>query len=317
MFDKVLLGVYKDGLYLKQNVRDSKMFYNYHIFDISDGCSFIAERITDKSRPLGSGLYDIMSDDQVMETVAHATSYTEIPLFVNTTRGVAMMLPHLAPCSSLGVLIFPHFGGDHLFRIYKHMGWRAKFGIGTDGLSVRYSKNCTKYTPFAEELNDRIHSALDWTVSAFATDLCGDITPHLENRVYAMSYFTGCPVGLTCNESINVLGEFDFPMFTAFLLIMSAIVCDVSPTGECAIALSKPDHEVEIRADFITDDNDVRNHPSAAAIKRIVDRKRMCIVPFAADNMVHCKFYPTVKDWSILGIKSPDETDRSAGQERG
>lgn len=307
MFDKPLLGVYKNQLYMKQNVRNSKMFYNYYIFDISDGCSFIAERVTNRSPLSERSLYDLMSADQVSEAISHATSYTETPLFVSTSRGVAMLLPHIVPCSSLGILLFPHFGGDYLFRIYKHMGWQARYGIGTDALSTRYSKNCIKYTPLAEELNDRIHSAFDWTTSAFATDLRGDVTHRLEDRIYAMSYFTGCPAGLVCNEKIEVLGEFDFPIFTAFLLMMSTIVCKTSQSGECSVALSKSDNEVEIRVDFLADSKNIGREPSVIALRKIVDRKRMCIVPFASDNIVYYKFYPTVKDWSLLGIKSPSD----------
>lgn len=306
MFDKVISGIYEGKLYQKKDVRESKPFYNYHIFDISDGCSFIAEKITDGSRPLGDSLYSIMQPELISETVSHMKSYTEIPMFVRTDRGIALLLSHLVPCASLGILIFPHFGGDRLLRIYKHKQWDAVYGAGTESVPVRYSKNSIKHTPLAEMLYERISSAFGWTTSAFATDLRGDVTSYLENRIYAMSHFTGCPVGVVCNYPIEVIGEFDFPIFNVILLIMSTVVCRVCPNNELSVALSKSDDEVEIRIDFVSDGRALNRDVSLQALKRIMDRKRMCIVPFAQDNIARYKFYPTVRDWSLLGIKSPD-----------
>lgn len=309
MFDKVISGIYQGKLYQKKDVRESESFYNYHIFDISDGCSFVAEKITDGSRPLGDSLYSIMPPELISETVSHMKSYTEIPMFVRTDRGIALLLSHLVPCASLGILIFPYFGGDRLLRIYKHKRWGVAYGTGTETISVRYSKNCVKYTPLAETLYERISSAFGWTTSAFATDMCGDITSCLEDRIYAMSYFTGCPVGIVCNEPIKVVAEFDFPMFTVFLLIMSTVVCRVSPNNELSVTLSKSDDEVEIRIDFVSNGRALSRDISLQALKRIMDRKRMCIVPFGQDNIANYKFYPTVRDWSLLGIKSPKGKD--------
>lgn len=182
-----LSGIYNGRLYQKQDVRNSDTPYNYFLFDISSGCRFFANRVTYKCPEVGESLYDIMSDESIDELITHLTSFSEAPIFVLTKLGVAIVLPHLVPCSSFGILVLPHFDGSYLYRIFKHKKWDAVYSKEVDALPSLYSSNSKRYTADAELLYDRIHAAFDRVVGNPALLLRDNITAHLEERVYALS----------------------------------------------------------------------------------------------------------------------------------
>ena len=71
-----------------------------------------------------------MSAESVEEMVAHLMSSTDVPMFVSTSRGIAIAIPSLVPSCSLGVLVFAVGKTDDVFRASR-----------ANRLSVKYARS--------------------------------------------------------------------------------------------------------------------------------------------------------------------------------
>ena len=114
--NEILIRAYKDIPYDKRLVWAREILDECYVFDISNGGLFIAQRAYSENNLVGKSIYDIMSAEAVEEMVAHLMSYTDVPMFVSTSRGIAIAVPSLVPSCSLGVLVFAVGKTGDVFR---------------------------------------------------------------------------------------------------------------------------------------------------------------------------------------------------------
>ena len=128
--NEFLIRTYKDIPYDKRLVWAREILDECYVFDISNGGLFIAQRAHAENSLVGKSIYDIMSAESVEEMVAHLMSYTDVPMFVSTSRGIAIAIPSLVPSCSLGVLVFAVGKTDDFFRAAR-----------ANRLSVKYARS--------------------------------------------------------------------------------------------------------------------------------------------------------------------------------
>ena len=121
------IRTYKDIPYDKRLVWAREILDECYVFDISNGGLFIAQRAHAENNLVGKSIYDIMSAEAVEEMVAHLMSYTDVPMFVSTSRGIAIAIPSLVPSCSLGALVFAVGKTDDVFRASRANRLCAKY----------------------------------------------------------------------------------------------------------------------------------------------------------------------------------------------
>ena len=290
--------------------RDSNMqfLYEYCIFDITNCNTIVAyKRLNIKKwMPFGDSLYDIMSPENIYQLVSYLKSYTQVPMFVSTSRGIALALPHLVPSTGFGILLFPVFGGDRLLRIYRHMQWDAEYGYGVMERSTRLSAISAQFIPSAKAIRSLISEAFDGLTAPEATfNMSGDVTCLLKERVTAISRFTDTPIEITCIDVLEVNGQFDFPVFTSVTLMMTTLALLTDPNNWLTVRLAMNNYEIEEGIGFSIGSPNIKSSTAFNAIKRMVNRKRIDLISYWDSATPYFKLYPTIKDWSVLGIKQP------------
>ncbi len=291
------------------NNTDLQFLYEYCVFDITDCNTIVAHKMQNykKRIPFGDSLYDIMSPENIYQLVSHLKSYTQVPMFVSTSRGIALALPHLVPSTGFGILLFPAFGGDRLRSIYRHMKWDAVFGIGTMDKPSRMSAISAKYLPLAEIIRKRINDVFGGLTSPESTfDMRGDVTSLLKERITAISRFVDIPISTVCLDALEVNGQFDFPVFSSVTFMMATLALSINSENRLNIRLAMNNYEIEESFNFSAISSDVKRTSAFRAIKRMVDRKRIDLLSFSEFEALYFRLYPTIKDWAVLGIKQPD-----------
>ena len=132
--------------------------FEYAVFDITNCNSLVTfkKRDSKRSPSFGDCLRDIMSSQNISQLLGYLKSYPNDPMFVSTSRGIALALPYLVPSSGLLILLFPSFGGDRLIRICNHMKWNVRLGNGISDHPTRMTVACSVYIPQATEIKQII-----------------------------------------------------------------------------------------------------------------------------------------------------------------
>ncbi len=289
----------------KQYAKATKTPCNIYLFDISEGCKFICERAGVRKTLVGKSVFDIMSPDAVEEMLTHMTSYADIPLFVKTTLGEALALSCFVPSCSFGVLIFPTIGNNDFLRIAKSNGYKIHMSrLLTDGKRWRLTKSCAQNEAACAELWQRIQRIF-CDISA-TPHITGDIKPALEDGIYGLSYFLGCPVGIICRHDICCPSDFDFPLFCAFILVCMCVALPQSKRYGAAVTFSNCECGVLVSFSILNKNKISQELPCFMHLKSMAFRKRFMFEYTYSNEIVHMHLCPNTYDCSLLEIKSPD-----------
>ena len=286
---------------------DSIFPYEYAVFDITNCNSLVTfkKRDSKRSPSFGNSLYDVMSSHDISYLLAYLKSYKNEPVFVPTSRGIALALPNLVPASGLLILLFPSFGGDRLLRIYRHMKWNAHFAHGVAEHSSRMTSACSVFIPQATEIKQIIDQAFGGLSDIGVKVPVGDdISTDLISRIQAISRFIDVPIDVGCRDSVNANVFFDLPIFVSASFIMASV--SYSHSASIRICLAMNDYEIEETVEFSAATDVIDKDPAIVYLRQMLRRRRMDLLLFADKNRTHYKIYPTAKDWSVLGIKQPD-----------
>lgn len=306
IYSKYLSGKYKDQIYFKQNVRDAYVYDDRCVFDITRGCTFVA-RCTDKSRKgMGESIYDIMTSDEADELIRYLLSYGEYPMAVSTCFGIALVIPWLVPSSGLGVLAYPCVGAEEICRVAKRKRWKIRLSASVAAMRLRSSKKSYREEDECIREWELLHESL---APCHALKL-GDITHILEERVYALSYYTGCPVGIVCNDPVEEFGSFDLQLFTALVLVLMMCARAVSQRGEASVAFESNSIGSVIRMSFTVAKYRKKRVFGIEDFSRTAERKNLFFEHIEGENVIHVRFSPVSPDWALLGLKSPDDVGR-------
>ncbi len=308
LLDKCLTERYGGRLYKKDNVLLHTHLKNAIIFNLADGCKYVTYIMCPKRKRLGNSVYDIMTNRDAAEMLDHMMSYTETPMFVNTTLGVALAIPSITPSSSFGVLLFPDIGADNALRIAMRSGYDVRFGASlTEEKHWRISPTCIERQQSCEELFSLIENAFFRTAKDNLLD--GNITHMLEQKIYALSYLTSCPAELICIEPTTAVGSFDMGLFTAFVLTMFLIARRVCPHHQVMVILDNTPHGTAVRTSMVTTGISFVNMPAIEYWKELTARKHMDFDVQRTAQVLHTKLIPVCFDFSVLGLKSDNDAD--------
>ena len=307
---KYLSGKYKGQKYDRAVIRHSEIFDDFLIFDISDGCKFIAWR-GDLALAVGQGsLYGIMSPESARQVRDHAMSYERLPMFVDTEHGVALVVTELVPSSSLGVLIFPKIGARKLCRFFERREIDVAFAgeltapalMGKIRLSAAEERDC-----------ERLWGLVCDAICRPAEEcVCGDATELIEQSIYAASAYVGCPVYVGCQApAINLCG-LDLPMLKAFLLVVLSSAVRVSRRAQATVSIESCTHGVGVRVSIEMKKGRGISPDTARAICAIADRNRMLIEYMPDESITHVRLCPIRHDWSLMNIKTPSAAEANA-----
>ena len=302
-YSRLLSGIYNGRLYDKTHVMKARLYDSCYFFDMADGCRFIASRAPYKERNIGESIYDIMTEDDVEVMRRHLMSYTAVPMAVNTSKGIAIALPHLVPHCSLGILSYPIMGGENFCRVARKNKWNI---VMTDSLSHRRfhtTELSDTVVAYCEQLERLHYHAFGGLISSVSFK--GDITSEVEKRIYSLSEYIGCPVGIVLSEPIEVVGDFQFPLFVAFAAIFMICAREVAPNREASVKLDVSGDRICVTLSFMTGGSACEDILGLEYFKALSERKHMRFEYMAGDNLIHIKFAPMGIEWSLMGLKSP------------
>ncbi len=310
IYSKYLSGKYKNEIYFKPNVSISEIYDDRCIFDLSRGCKIIVSCADKAYRKMGETIYDVMGIDEAEELRQYLLEYGELPMAVSTDFGIAIAIPWLAPSSSLGILIFPYVGGAELCRVARRKGWKLKLSSAVSAMGLRSSKRSYAEEDTCVRHWELIHEALS-PYSSLSNDRLpsGDITAMLEDRVYALSYYTCCPAGLVCHDAVEEFGTFDFSLFTAFVLVFMMCARIVSGRSEISVSFESNSIGTVIRMSFTVAKRKGSKIVGVDDFRTLAMRKNLFFEYMVGDGVAHVRFSPISPDWALLGLKSPDPSE--------
>lgn len=308
IYSKYLSGKYKNEIYFKQNVSDAYVYDDRCVFDLTRGCTFIAPCADKARKHMGESIYDIMTNDEAEELIRYLLNYGEYPMAVSTYFGIALAIPWLAPSSGLGVLVFPYVGTEEICRVAKRKRWKLILSSSVRAMKLRSSKKSYREEDECVRSWELLHESLaPYELLKGVALPFGDITHKLEERVYALSYYTGCPVGIVCNDPVEEFGAFDLQLFTALVLVLMMCARTVSPKREVSVSFESNSIGSVIRLSFIVAKYRKKRVFGIDGFYRIAERKNLFFEHVEGENVIHVRFSPVSPDWALLGLKSPDD----------
>ncbi len=276
-----------------------------YVFDIAVGAKFVISRDFKEKALRAESLYDIMTENGVHELLEYMKSYTDIPIFVSTTLGKALVVPSLAPSCALGVMIFASFKTDHLYRIAMRGGFRVKASRElTEGKRCRLNKSCLKFS----EQSHALLQSLDACFSDTARNqlLTGDITDKLCGRIRMLSCYNAYPACVVCREKIVAVSDFDFSIFTAFVLVCILMARRTAPKARISFLLDMADDGIYVTAKIPAKRLPCREEKCLDKFKHIATQNNMPFECFRTEGELIVRFSPHPFDWAVLGFKSQD-----------
>ena len=308
---KYLSGIYKGQRYDRAAIRRAEIFDDFLVFDISDGCKFIARR-GERALSIGqNGLYDIMPYDRVGDVRDYLLSYAHAPMFVSTELGVALVLPALVPSSAFGVMLFARMGADKLCRFFEKRGIDAVFSEGlTRELLIGKGRLSSSEQADCERLWELVCDAL--YCSEDEQNRLGDVTDLIEQTVYAASAYVGCAVYVSCQSPAINLGGLDLPLLKAFLLVCLASTAQVSRRSQATVSIEQNEYGISVMVSIEMKKGCVIHPSTALAVRGIADRNRMIVELLPDESITHLRLCPVRHDWSLMNIKTPSAAQASA-----
>lgn len=306
MSDKYPLSyTYRGQAYCRADAVLAPVFDNVYVFDIADGCRIKMRRTNIGAHSNARYLSEIMDRDEMREMIEYAKQYQRYPLMVETHIGWGIFLPFLVPSSSLGMICIPKMGGIPFLRVAKHKKWKIKLTSKTAARQLRST---------GIHQGDLEQSEMLWSILSECFfdiprmfEIHGKIIPTLEERIYALSYYSAHPVRIFCKEDMISLEPFDFGLFVSYILVFLLSARAEKGVGETDVCFEACNSGFAVKL-FMSAPKGARMIDRAAKLmSSVADRNNMLFEFMRTDTTATCRLIPIRKDWSYLGIKSPDD----------
>ncbi len=279
---------------------------DFYIFDLTLGCRYVAFRFQGNDSPVGKSIYDIMTPTGIEELLAHMLSDSHAPMFVKTSRGIALVLSSLVPSASLGILIYSRMGSDNLYRICRRFNLAARYSneLLRSG-RCRMTNNCLQN-------EHRLLSLINIYMSIFSTDMCnrmltGNLTQLLEKQIRQISLFVGCPIHIDRKNDIIAYSDFDIGMFSALVLLLAANARLFSSDGCASLCLEMTNRTPIIRFSLNIFGDAPLKLPSFESLRYTAHRKSMPYEHYRTDGVFSGKLSPLPEYLSHLTKRSPQD----------
>ena len=282
-----------------------------YVFDLFGDGTLVTSRAPEAAALRSESVQDYFAPSVWQEVRAHLLSYSPLPLVVDCRLGTGVVFPDLAAASSLGVLCLPSIPRERLIRLAKS-GACGTFALSasTGDVRMRMSKRTWDFLPAFEVWMTEMKQGIGDLALPSGRDPREPIHAILHQRMLALSYYTGTPISIFDLREITSVGDFDFPLFVAFLLLSLClgrrVAIDRSVTvrlqmtsfgGACSITMAVP-HALcaEQQQELLT-------------MRAIAERKNIPFDYVDSEEILCLRFAPVCKDWSYLELKSPDLFD--------
>ncbi len=291
--EEIMAGVHTDCCYL---------------FDLFDDGMLIASRAPAAQSPQAESLKAYLGLGTWEEVRAHLLSYSTLPMVIDSRLGTGLVIPTLAPASSLGVLCVPKIPRDLLIRLAKSGACgEFAFASSTADIRARMSKRTSAYMLDFLEWMEGIKDIFYTLTLPKDRNPREPINEFLHDHMLHLARYVGCPIECVDRGEIMHYGDFDYPLFIAFFLgslcLARRVATDRSVRvmldmtafgGTVSVAMAKRE---EMRAEHMQE---------LVTLRAIAERKNILFDYAEGEGQLCIRISPVSKDWSYLELKAPN-----------
>ncbi len=279
-----------------------------YIFDLFDDGLLVSSRAPMEQSPQSESLQRYVDPITWEEIRAHLLSYSSIPLVVDTKWGTGIVIPTLAPASSLGVLCVPSIPRDLLIRIAK-VGLCGTFALAssTNDIRARQSKRTAACLPYFRDWMARVSESFDSLTLPKEQDPREPINDILRAHMLRLSRYVGIPVTISEQDSLYSYGDFDYPLFVAFILTVFCLGRRVATDRSVRVRLDMTAFGATVRVAMTKGENiSSEQLQELVSLRALAERKNILFDYAEQGDMLCIRISPVSKDWSYLELKAPD-----------
>lgn len=303
----------KRDKYDKQYLKNAPIYDSYFVFDMALGGSFVCGRNISKRSYSISSVFDIMSDEECKFAFEYAKSYTSVPAAVSTRFGIALLLPHLAPSSSLFAVVAPRVRGDVLCKV---MRIDKKEPVYSPEALTKIKRRVSLKDGELDECRELISRIESVFVDVSEEPmLSGNIDDTVIDRAFEISCYAGCPIGILCGESLKAIGDFDYSLFVGMLFVLLTCARRVSPKKEASLVIEQTSYGSVFTVSFELSGVSQDRLYEVDSCRRIASRKNILFEVMADNKVAHVRFSPISHEWSYLELKSPENNKEIAKED--
>ena len=282
-----------------------------YLFDITCENEIVGARAPHSRLNMGADPLKWLSYGDREVAQAHLMSYDSRPfLTASEDDGKAILvISNLAPSSSLGVLMRLDIDARLALKLARYCDFDVIVSeellaqdIGRLGKRERESSGII--SSIFEDI-ERCFGGL-----SLPKKLPREMAEKIKRRIEGISFLVGCPVTLKCAERITDYGDIDEGVLCAFVLLSLLLARRVSSTRGLDLAVEVRERlGTVVLAEMVADPSAKGLMPELLTMKAIASRKNM-FFDFCIDNgEIYISIAPSDKDWSFIGLKSPDDFD--------
>ena len=292
-------------------VRSRRFFEDFLVFDVSDDGRIVAGRApVSRMSWLGDSLWSHMSWTDRESVRSFLLSYESRPMIAKTDLGIALILPALMPGASAGVAVFPQMNPSALFQLLirdkDSFLWSGELRNQEKG---RMTKEMRRRAPELAETLREIRFCFG-NLEPSEIQAGERIESALIQRARLLSRFVGCPVRITEYEPLTNYGEFDFSMFSAFVLGVLCFCRRLIPLREAELLLCRHPDGVSVTIRMACHCPGAKRMPELIWLESLASRKYMLLEQSLSPSVLQLRMVPTRHDWSYLGLKEPNQMRR-------
>ena len=279
-----------------------------YIFDLAVDCRMVSWRAPEGKRVKEESFSAWLEPQEREALHGYLTGYGENAILLKTRYGAAMLLPMPVPAASLFAVFVPTLPERKWLPLAasgRYGDFRVDVSCASEagGRGRRGTEEEKDFVTLCNELS----VCFDGLVYPKRVEPGSRIDDMLCERLWALSSFVGCPVRLLRCDAIRDCGEFDFSLYTAFLLVCLCMVRRYADdrTAEVALEAHRYGGAVALRfsAPGLLSVHGIRE---IATLESIAERKNMLFERSAEEGTLSLRFSPMNKDWSYLGLKAPE-----------
>lgn len=279
-----------------------------YIFDLADDGMLIASRAPFAEEAQSESIRAYLSLGTWEELRAHLLSYSVCPMVVDTHLGTGVVLPTLTPDASLGVLCIPTIPRDLLVRL-AGCGRYGDFVLASSlsDIRIRQSSRTEAARPAFLAWTNELLRVFDVGALPTECDRLFPINVFLRERAHQLASYLGCPIEWHEYGDVTNYGDFELPLFTAFLLNALCLARRVATNRRAYVSIGTTNFGCTVGVRFLKREGTVTEHlQELLSLRALAERKNLLFDYAEGEGMLHIRFAPVSKDWSYLELKTPD-----------
>ena len=279
-----------------------------YVFDLAVDCRMVSWRAPEGKR-VKEECFSAWLELREREALpGYLTGYGENAILLKARYGAVMLLPMPAPAASLFAVFMPALPEQKWLPLAAS-GRYGDFCVDVSCASEA-GKRGRRGTEEEEDfvtLCNELSACFDGLVYPQRVEPGSRIDDRLCERLWALSSFVGCPVRLLRCDAIRNFGEFDFSLYTAFLLVCLCMVRRYADDRTAEVALEAHRYGGAVALRFSASGLlSVQGIREIATLESIAERKNMLFERSVEAGTLSLRFSPMNKDWSYLGLKAPE-----------